>query len=155
MRIVGVIKGTPLGGTATVFYFSINGISNTRAGLFSARTADGVFSGSRRLDADAGAFAGSAGSASSFCVASTKHSFSAGFGYAYKNVSSSASVALSGSSNTSNTDSAAVALGGTSSGANVFTGDIGIILAFDSALTDPLSLRLHHSAAFSFKIQCS
>ena len=155
--IISIAKQSISGADANnnLIYFS-NVTGSARAGIFLKLTSDGSYSVARRLDADSFSASASAGVCSSFSVVRSTILFSSGSHKAAKNSIETSSTALSGSSSSSNSTSFEISIGSSSSGASSrLNGDIGAIYAFNSTLASSLVRRLEHSAAFSFKIQCS
>jgi hypothetical protein len=139
-----------------ILFFSKNASGLTRFGLYTRNNStSGSFCGARRLDADSVTFSNTAGTVSSFFVLSGVANFASGNVSSGKNGIQAIAASLPSSGNTSNTSSTAVRVGATDASTNRFFGDCGIIVAINSIISSGLKKRLEHSAAFSFKIQCS
>lgn len=126
------------------------GTGNTRVGLFARlTTVAGVQTGARRLDADSLVSSASAGVTTSFFVGRSEARFSNGTIRAARNGVATATAALSGSSNTSNTASTLINVG------QFLVGHLCCVFVINLDLSAPLAKRLQHSLGFSFKVQCS
>lgn len=152
LSIFGVARDTNPSNASTphgIIAFT-GGTGNTRAGLFARLTSvAGVQSGVRRLDADSLVSSASAGVTTSFFVGRSESRFANGTTRASRNGVQTATAALSGSSNTSNTASTVINVG------QLLVGHICCAFVIAADIPAPLVKRLEHSLAFSFKLQSS
>ena len=138
-------------------YFARGSFSGSRVTISSRSSGvSGLFTGGRRLDSGSFTESLSAGSPSSMCVASGVFNFGANSQSARRNGIAGVNGTFSdGAGSTSNTDSSTALIGATSASASRLNGDIASLILIGQSTSTGLLKRLEHSAAFSFKIQCS
>jgi hypothetical protein len=140
-----------------VFYFSRNGnVTQFRLGFATRGGGQNIFrAGARRLDTD-GFTGASTASNANYNILSALGNFTSGTVSILVNNKAEATSNLPSSGNTSNTDSDVVITGATASS---FSGnapiDVALLLAFNLALSDALRMRVHRSAALTYKISCN
>lgn len=144
-------------GDRSVFFATTSSTVSSRARLIQTYSSQySVYAGGRAVDGESYAQSVSGyGSLSSFNVISGNFSYILGLLSVSKNGIQAATTALPSSSNSSNTASNNINIASSYGTANFMPCDIGLMLGVVSYLSAPLIRRLEHSAAFSFKIQCS
>jgi hypothetical protein len=157
--LVAVVKDrTPTAGDGDhqLFFFSRDGSAlQFRLGLGTRNTSANDFrAGARRLDAD-GFTGASVASNANYNILSALGNFSSGTVSILVNNKTEATSNLPSSGNTSNTDSNLVIIGGNGTPDGDAPIDVALLLAFNAALSDALRMRVHRSAALTYKISCN
>ena len=156
--LVAVVKDrTPTAGDIDhqALYFSRAGNQTQfRLGV-GVGTVAGFRAGARRLDGD-GFTGASTASNANYNILSALGNFTSGTISILVNNKTEATSNLPSSGNTSNTDSDAVIIGGTfgTNGGDAPI-DVALLLAFNAVLSDALRMRVHRSAALTYKISCN
>ncbi len=160
--LVAVVKDrTPTAGDPDhqVVYFSRNGSVSQARLLIQSRAAGqpspSFRTGARRTDADSFVGATSAQNGN-YNIISALGDYTGGTVSILVNNKTEATSSLLSSGSTSNTDSDVVIVGGTHL-SSVADGpiDVALVLAFNAALSDALRMRVHRSAALTYKISCN
>jgi hypothetical protein len=153
---------TPTAGRAQHFIFgaSIGSAAGTvRSVLRTRRTGNNDFqSQARRLDADSGSSAALSPSDANWHIFAAEHDWTSNINRLRVEFTSRATATYSsGGGSTSNTASANVEIGSSNNGptTNAAPIDLGQLVVLNTATTESLVKRLHHAAAFSFKIACN
>jgi hypothetical protein len=157
--LVAVVKDrTPTAGDGEhqTFYFSRNGsVTQFRLGIQTRHLVANDFRvGARRLDAD-GFTGATVASNANYNILSALGNFSSGTVSILVNNKTEATSNLPSSGNTSNTNSDVVSIGNNGTAGNHAPIDVALLLAFNAALSDALRMRVHRSAALTYKLSCN
>jgi hypothetical protein len=135
------------GGSATAFRLGLN----TRVG-----GANNFHAGARRLDADGFVSANSVNNGNYNILAALGDYGNGRVSIIVNNITTNTTNLPAGAGNTSDTNSQTVIVGGTiNSTADSSPSDYALLLAFNSRLSDALSMKIHRSAALTYKLPCN
>ncbi len=135
------------GSSATAFRLGLN----TRVGGL-----NNFHAGARRLDTDGFVSANSANNGNYNIIAALGDYRNGKVSTLVNNITTNTTNLPAGAGNTSNTNSQTVIVGGTiNSTADSSPSDYALLLAFNTPLSDALRMRIHRSAAYSFKLSCN